>query len=196
MDVQAIAEAAAEFVKPGMAIAIGAGEIPEVMARCLAGASKLTMVTNSVPVAEVLRRNGRADVTVVVMGGVCNSSNSVVGALAQRSLQSLHVDLAFVEAAGIDAAEGFTAVDLAEAAMNRAMLDTARKSVVLARSRAWGRIALSSMAALDQADVVVTDDGIRCDLRSLMADAVRELVCAPTRWPPTEAARHNRKVAG
>jgi DeoR/GlpR family transcriptional regulator of sugar metabolism len=161
VDVQAIAEAAAEFVKPGMAIAIGAGELAEALARRLVGASKLTVVTNSVPIAEVLRRNGLAGVTVVVTGGVCNSSNSIVGALAQRSLQCLHVDLAFVEAAGIDAVEGFTAVDLAEAAMNRALLDMARKSVVLARSRAWGRIALSSMAALDQADVVVTDDGIR-----------------------------------
>ena len=193
---QAIAEAAAEFVKPGMALAIGAGELPEAMARCLVGAFQLTVVTNSVPVAEVLRHNGRADVTVVVTGGLCNSSNTIVGTLAQRSLQSLHVDLAFVEAAGIDAAEGFTAVDLAGAAMNLALLDMARKSVVLARRRAWGRIALSSMAALDQVDAVVTDDGIPCDLRIAMADEVRELVCAPRRWPPTEAARHSRKAAG
>jgi DeoR/GlpR family transcriptional regulator of sugar metabolism len=40
----------------------------------------------------------------------------------------------------------------------------------------WGVIGISSIARLDQADVLITDSGISPEARIILADAVRELV--------------------
>ena len=40
----------------------------------------------------------------------------------------------------------------------------------------WGVIGISSIARLDQADVLITDAGISPEARIILADAVRELI--------------------
>src|SRR6266508_2798367 len=55
----AIARRAAEFVEPGTAVAVTAGTTTHALAHYLARVPELTVVTNSLPVAEVLDAAGR-----------------------------------------------------------------------------------------------------------------------------------------
>ena len=64
----AIAAEAARMVKPGMAIAISAGTTTYAMAGPVADIPGVTVVTNSLQVAEVLNHSGRRDQTVILTG--------------------------------------------------------------------------------------------------------------------------------
>src|SRR6266487_3644197 len=102
----AIARRAAEFVEPGTAVAVTAGTTTHALAHYLARVPELTVVTNSLPVAEVLDASGRPDQTVVLSGGIRTPSDALVGPVAVRAIRSLHVDWAFMGVHGIRPAAG------------------------------------------------------------------------------------------
>lgn len=65
---EAIAAEAASLVRPGGAIALTAGTTAWALARHLVGVPQLTVVTNSIPVAEVLRDTQQQDQAVILTG--------------------------------------------------------------------------------------------------------------------------------
>ena len=79
--------AAAALVEPGQAIAISAGTTTYAVARRLLDVPRLTVVTNSVPVADVLYHGGARDQTVILTGGVRTPSDALVGPFAVAALR-------------------------------------------------------------------------------------------------------------
>ncbi|MEU3453244.1 DeoR/GlpR family DNA-binding transcription regulator [Micromonospora sp. NPDC006766] len=175
----AIADRAARLVRPGAAIALSAGTTTAELARRLVDVPGLTVVTNSLPVAEILHVVGRPDQTVVLTGGVRTPSDALVGPLAVAALGALHLDLLFLGVHGISERAGFTTPNLMEADTNRALVATADRLVVLADHTKWGTVGISSIVGLDAADVLVTDDRLAADARRVLADRVGELVVVP-----------------
>ena len=88
----------------------------------------------------------------------------------------VHVDLVFIGVHGMDPRSGFTCPNLLEADTDRALIDAGRRLVVVADHSKWGVIGISSIARLDQADVLITDAGLSPEARVILADAVRELI--------------------
>ncbi len=173
---EAIAATAARFVQPGSAIAVSAGTTTHALARYLADIPDLTVVTNSVWVADVLHRTGVNRESVLLTGGLRTPSDALVGPLALAALSSLHLDAAFLGVHGMDARAGFSTPNLLESETNRAMIAASRRLVVVADSSKWGLVGLSSMAKLGEASVVVTDEGLPPVARQLLRDQVDELV--------------------
>ena len=172
----AIADAAVALVEPGMAIAVSAGTTTYALAQRLALVPGLTVVTNSVRVADVLHQNGRADQTIILTGGVRTPSDALAGPFAVAALRSVHVDLVFVGVHGIDQRSGFTCPNLLEADTDRALIEAGRRLVVVADHSKWGVIGISSIARLDQADVLITDVGLSPEARRILVESVRELI--------------------
>src|SRR6266511_4009971 len=77
-DLDTLARRAAEFVEPRTAVAVTAGTTTHALAHYLARVPELTVVTNSLPVAEVLDASGRPDQTVVLSGGIRTPSDALV----------------------------------------------------------------------------------------------------------------------
>jgi DeoR/GlpR family transcriptional regulator of sugar metabolism len=175
---EAIAERAAELVRPGTAIGLSAGTTTWVLARRLATIADLTVVTNSVRVAEVLNQATRPDRSVVLTGGIRTPSDALVGPLAVTALTTLHLDLVFMGTHGMDERSGFTTPNLMEAETNRAFVRAARRLVVVADHTKWGVLGLSAFATADEADVLVTDAGLPRRVQKLMAQRVDELLVA------------------
>lgn len=172
----AIADAAVGLAEPGMAIAVSAGTTTYALAQRLAHVPGLTVVTNSIRVADVLNQVGRADQTIILTGGVRTPSEALVGPFAVAALRTVHVDLVFVGVHGMDPHSGFTCPNLLEADTDRALIDAGRTLVVVADHSKWGVIGISSIARLDQADVLVTDSGLDLGARTTLAAAVGELI--------------------
>ena len=91
------------------------------------------------------------------------------------ALRTVHVDLVFVGVHGMDPRSGFTCPNLLEADTDRALIEAGRRLVVVADHSKWGVIGISSIARLDQADVLVTDAGLAPEARVDPDRAVREL---------------------
>jgi DeoR/GlpR family transcriptional regulator of sugar metabolism len=97
------------------------------------------------------------------------------------ALRTLHVDWLFLGVHGIDGRAGFTTPDLVEAETDRALIASARRVVVTADSSKWGVVGLSSIARLDEVDVLVTDDGLDAGATHTARSRLGRLVLAPTR---------------
>ena len=171
-----IAGAAASLVPSGTAIAISAGTTTYALAKRLTDIPGLTVLTNSVPVAEVLYKDGRPDQTVILSGGVRTPSDALVGPFAVAVIRSLHVDSVFMGSHGMDLRSGFTTPNILEAETNRALIEAGRRLVVLAASTKWGTIGISSVARLEEADTIVTDSGLDATARQQLSAAVRRLI--------------------
>lgn len=175
---RAIARRAAHLIQPGSAIALTAGTTTWTMAGYLAEVPRLTIVTNSIRVAEVLQQQQRPDQTVVLTGGVRTPSDALVGPVAVSAIRSLHVDLAVMGVHGVDPRAGLTTPNLMEAETNRAFCAAARRLVVVADHTKWGVVGLSQIAPLAEVDVLVTDDRLDVEAQAAVAELVGELVIA------------------
>ncbi len=169
----AIAARAAQVVSPGAAIALSAGTTTAELARCLLGVSGLTVVTNSIPVADVLYR---AEHTVVLTGGERTPSDALVGPIANEAIKGLHPDVLFLGVHGMDERAGFTTPNLMEADTDKALIAAAQRVVVIADSTKWGTVGIASIASLRQADVLISDSGLSEETRSRLRELVRELI--------------------
>jgi DeoR/GlpR family transcriptional regulator of sugar metabolism len=171
-----IAGIAAGLVTPGTAIALSAGTTTFALAKRLTEVPGLTVLTNSVPVADVLHLDGRTDQTVILSGGVRTPSDALVGPFAVDVIRSLHVDIVFMGSHGIDPVSGFTTPNILEAETNRALIEAGRRLVVVADHTKWGVIGVSSVAPLGAADTIVTDGGLDPAARNQIAATVRRLM--------------------
>jgi DeoR/GlpR family transcriptional regulator of sugar metabolism len=175
---KAIAEGAALLVSPGSAIALTAGTTTWALARCLSTIRDLTVVTNSIPVAEELGRNGNQRSSVVLTGGTRTPSDALVGPIAEAAARELHVDAVFMGVHGMEEAAGFTTPNLLECEINRAFVQSARKLVVLADHTKWGLVGLSTIADLRDADVLISDAALPRKAREILGERVGRLVLA------------------
>jgi DeoR/GlpR family transcriptional regulator of sugar metabolism len=130
----AIGELAATLVAAGDAISIGAGTTTQALARRLARAGRtgeLTVVTNSLLVAQALARSRGVD--VVMTGGTLRGSIfALVGSAAEESFASMRMRRAFVSGNGLSADRGLSTPNLVVAGVDRAMAAAAEEVVVLA----------------------------------------------------------------
>ncbi|BBH66121.1 DeoR family transcriptional regulator [Actinoplanes sp. OR16] len=171
-----IAMRAAALVSPGDAIALSAGTTTAELAQRLVDVPALTVVTNSIPVADVFYRGGRPDQTVVLTGGTRTPSDALVGPVAVAAIGSLHLDLLFLGVHGMSERAGYTTPNLMEADANRALVEASERLVVLADHTKWGTVGISSIVPLSRADVLITDSGLDADAQALLSETVPELV--------------------
>lgn len=183
-----IARTAAGMALPGSAIALSGGTTTFALARHLLEVPGLTVVTNSVRVADVFHGAQRpatsggaragAATAVVLTGGVRTPSDSLVGPVADRAIGSLHFDVLFLGVHGISVEAGLSTPNLAEAETNRRFVQAARRVVVVADHTKWGTVGLSSFAALDEVDAFVTDAGLPDAARQEIEEHLPGLVVA------------------
>ncbi|SFS55413.1 DeoR/GlpR family DNA-binding transcription regulator [Saccharopolyspora flava] len=180
---EAIAALAAEQIQPGTAIGLSAGTTTWTLARQLDEIPDLTIVTNSVRVADALQQRGRVDRTVVLTGGVRTPSDALVGPVAVQSLRSLHLDLVFLGVHGMAPRAGFTTPNLNESETNRAFAEAAGRLVVVADSSKWSTVGISTIVDFDEVDLLISDQGLPPEARELLGEHV-ELLLADQQ--PTE----------
>ncbi|MFI6177023.1 DeoR/GlpR family DNA-binding transcription regulator [Nonomuraea sp. NPDC051191] len=175
---QAIAGHAAALVRPGTAVALSAGTTTWTLAHHLGQVPGLTVVTNSVRIADVFQHAGRPDQTVVLTGGVRTPSDALVGPVAVAAIRQLNVDLLFLGVHGMTARAGFTTPNMMESETDRALVEAASRLVVLADHTKWGTVGISTIARLDEADVVVSDTGLPEAARQALSERAGRLVLA------------------
>ena len=156
----AMAQLAAQLVRPGQAIALMGGSSVYALAKRLREVPALTIVTNSVPISDLFAQNPRADQTVVLTGGVRTPTDSLVGNIASEVFSRFNLDLVFMGTHGMDSEFGFSSPNLVEAETNREVIRRAAKFVVLADHTKWGVRGFTSFGTFESADIVITTEGL------------------------------------
>ncbi|QCX78764.1 HTH-type transcriptional repressor GlcR [Streptomyces sp. YIM 121038] len=153
----AIADLAAGLVDEGEAIVVGAGTTTQELARRLARVPGLTVVTNSLLVAQALAHANRVE--VVMTGGTLRGSNyALVGSGAEQSLQGLRVSRAFLSGSGLTAERGLSTSNMLSASVDRALVQAAAEVVVLADHTKLGTDTMFQTVPTDVITRLVTDE--------------------------------------
>ncbi|MEU1042352.1 DeoR/GlpR family DNA-binding transcription regulator [Streptomyces sp. NPDC005551] len=153
----AIADLAAGLVEEGEAIVVGAGTTTQELARRLARVPGLTVVTNSLLVAQALAHANRVE--VVMTGGTLRGSNyALVGSGAEQSLQGLRVSRAFLSGSGLTAERGLSTSNMLSASVDRALVQAAGEVVVLADHTKLGTDTMFQTVPTELITRLVTDE--------------------------------------
>jgi DeoR family fructose operon transcriptional repressor len=168
-----IAKAALEELPPEGALLLDAGTTTARLADALPSDRDLTVVTNSLPIA--MKLSSRPNLTLLFLGGrVRGRTLAAVDVWAMRALEETFVDVAFVGTNGFSVERGLTTPDPTEAAVKRAMISAARRSVMLADHTKFGNDALMRFGSLEDLDTLITDTGLDAELiRGIESTGVR-----------------------
>lgn len=151
-----IAVTAASLVEDGHVVMLSAGTTTTYIARELVKKRELTVVTAAINIAWELA--GYDHITLVVVGGIARrGSYATVGHMADHALTSLNADFSFVGVDGVDLQAGFTTPNLMEAHTDQMMLRAANRGIIVADHSKFRKVALSPVAKVDQASLLITD---------------------------------------
>jgi DeoR family transcriptional regulator, fructose operon transcriptional repressor len=152
---RAIARAAAELVPTGHTVFLDGGTTTFELARILRARTDITIASNSIPIAVELANHPRL---ILTGGSVKESTLALVGPIAERSIEEMHVDIAFIGMNGVSAAAGFTTPTWEEAATKSRMIRASRAAVVVADGSKLGFATFAHVARLDEVDLLITDE--------------------------------------
>jgi len=173
----AIGRAGAALITRDDSIVIASGTTVHALARCIKPMHKLTVVTASLPVSEILAQNESID--IIQLGGMLrHSSLSVVGEYSERILQECSFSKLYLGVDGIDFEYGITTTDMREATLNQKMIAAAHKTIVLADSSKFGRRGFAKIGDMDVVDTIITDAGITPSDASFLEDMGIDLIVA------------------
>lgn len=152
----AIARAAAGFVRDTMTVYLDAGTTVQAMRPYLQDVADLTVVTNDLATVEAFLDHPSIDL-IAVGGRVERSNLSTMGRLARLVLSELSIDVAFVSSSSWDLQHGVTTPVEAKVEAKRAAIEVAERSVLVADASKYGRFAKYRALRLDEVGAVVTD---------------------------------------
>ncbi len=156
---RAIGTAAADIIPNNASLFINIGTTTEEVARALTGHEDLLVITNNLNVAMLLYRQPRIEV-VVAGGPVRRSDGAVIGSAAVDFVTQFKVDFAVIGASAVEEDGSLLDFDVREVHVSRAIIDNARKVILVADRMKLGRTAPIRIGHLSEIDVFVTDEMI------------------------------------
>jgi DeoR/GlpR family transcriptional regulator of sugar metabolism len=152
----AIAKLAAGLVAPGDSIVMGPGTTTLALARLLVDVPELTVVTNSLLIAQALMPATRVE--VILTGGTLRRAiHALVGPAAEESVRQLRASSVFISGNGLTAERGLSTPSPLVAAADRALAAAAQQTVVLADHTKIGLETMCQTVPLDRISTLITD---------------------------------------
>lgn len=152
-----IAAEVAGLIADGESVVLDSGTTCLEVARALAH-RRLTVMPLSLHAANAL--TGAPRLRLLLPGGEPRPGElALTGPLTEASLAALRFDTAVLGCCGLTAADGMTSYDLADAAVKRAAIASARRVIAVADAAKFSRTALAFVAPVSALDAVVTEEG-------------------------------------
>lgn len=153
---EAIAKAAAALVEEGDTVLLDSGSTTYYLAKELKSFSKLTVVTNSVVVAQELGH--LPNISLVLTGGTVRPETlAMVGPLAESTLDMVRVNKSFVAINGLDPSHGLTTPSLSEAEMKRMMVRVGKQVILLADHSKYAKLSFAKVVDIQDIHLLITD---------------------------------------
>ncbi|MFE1598333.1 DeoR/GlpR family DNA-binding transcription regulator [Methylobacterium sp. ID0610] len=163
---RAIGLAAAALIPNSASLFINIGTTTEEVARALVGHEDLLVITNNLNVATLLYRHPK--ISLIVAGGpVRRSDGAVIGSAAVDFINQFKVDYAVIGASAIDEDGTLLDFDYREVQVARAIIDNARRVMLVADKLKLERTAPIRVGHLGELDDFVTDALPSAPLREL-----------------------------
>ncbi len=152
---QRIGVAGARLVDDGETVFLGSGTTVLEVARNLKDCHNLTVITNSLPVVNLLSDN--PDITIVCIGGMLRPSElSFIGHITEQDLAEVRADKVFIGVRAINLEEGLTNDYLPETMTDRAILKIGHVTIVVADHTKFGRVSTVMLVPIERVQTLIT----------------------------------------
>jgi DeoR family glycerol-3-phosphate regulon repressor len=151
-----IGEAAARLIADHSSMFINIGTTTEEAARALVDRNGLLVITNNLHVARLIFQAPGIDV-IIAGGSVRRGDGGIMGETAISLINQFRVDTAIIGTSAIDADGTLLDFDIREVQVSRAIIENARRVILLADSSKFSRNAPVRVAHLADIDILVTD---------------------------------------
>jgi len=157
-----IGKAAAQLILPGETLLLLGGSTGLAVARELVHHHDLTIVTDSLLVANELLQQRKHK--VILAGGTIDPDEQAVrGTLSRLILQQIHVDKVIIGAKAISVTRGISAETLEEAELFQACMACADQIIVVTDSSKFQKSALAKVVSIQDIHTLVTDNHLGHD---------------------------------
>ncbi len=151
-----IGRAAAELIRDAETVFLGSGTTTLEVARNLVEKDNLTVITNTLNIANLFA--GKPNITVIVVGGLLRPSElSMIGHITEQVLKELHADKVIMGIRAIDVQAGLTNDYLPETMTDRAIINFSSEVILVADHTKFGKISTAYVAPVERITVLVTD---------------------------------------
>ncbi|PCF84965.1 DeoR/GlpR family DNA-binding transcription regulator [Staphylococcus intermedius] len=151
-----IGQKAAEFVEDYDTLIIDSGSTTLLFAKELVHKQHLTIITNDIHVASILRSSNHK---VIVTGGVLYTNNYVLnGFLTTTTLQTMNALKAFIATPAMDAVSGVTHFSEEFVPAKRQMIEQAKEVYLLTDSSKLDKVALYQVCPPQKVHTLITDN--------------------------------------
>jgi DeoR family glycerol-3-phosphate regulon repressor len=148
--------AVAARIPENCSLIINLGTTTEQVARALFGHSDISVITNNINVVNILSGSPRKE--LILAGGVVRQADGgIVGDAAVDFIRQFKVDFAVIGASAIDEDGAVLDFDHREVSVARAMVDNARKVILVADHAKFERSAPVRICDIASIDTFVTD---------------------------------------
>lgn len=151
-----IGKAGASLINDGDVIFLSSGTTVLEVANNLRHHRNLTVITNSLPVMNVLA--DVPEIMLVSLGGILRSSElSFIGHITEQALADIRVDKVIFGIRAVDIENGLTSDYLPETQTDRAILSIGNEVILVADHTKCERASITFVASINSIDTFVTD---------------------------------------
>jgi DeoR family fructose operon transcriptional repressor len=164
---------AASMIADDQTVILDGGSTVASVAEHLANRS-LRIITNSLAIVRLFHDSRNIDLTLTG-GFLLPRLEIVLGPLCEHMLAAVAADVLVMGIGGVTA-DGFSNNNTLVVGSERKMIEVSRKAIIVADSSKFGRPAMTPLAPLDVADIVVTDVRLADEHRDMLERAGIEVV--------------------
>ena len=151
-----IGRAAASLISIKETVFLGSGTTVLEVARNLRERKNLTVITNSLPVLNML--SGVKEITVIALGGIFRESElSFIGHITEQALAGLRADKVIIGTRAVSLEYGLTNDYLPETLTDRAIMKAGHEVILVADYSKINRVSTTMLAPLTDVHKLVTD---------------------------------------
>ena len=160
----AIAKRAVSMINDNDVIFITAASVGYLMVQSLPENLKIRVVTNSVILADALRKN--PNVSVIMLGGEMDAKGNCYDAFAVETVKKLRFDKCFLTSAAISAKFGLSIQKSQAISFWNAVIDSSKQAIGLYPTEKIGVDSIVSICPASRLNTIITDwDALEDDLK-------------------------------
>jgi len=165
----------AQLIKESESVFIDCGSTTKGIAEALTNRNNITVLTNSLPVMNVLT-SAKNNKLISVPGEYVDSIKGFVGQMAVDFISQFQIDIVFIGVAAFDLEHGMSSPSIMDAGVKRALLRQARRKILVLDHSKFGVNSFMTFGAAADIDMIVTDQGVDANLVEAIRHAGIEIV--------------------
>ncbi|NII81420.1 MULTISPECIES: DeoR/GlpR family DNA-binding transcription regulator [unclassified Pedobacter] len=153
---QAIANKALQFLKDGQVVFFDGGTSVVALATILPTDLKITIITNSFPVANILEDHPSAEV-IFAGGRLQKTAFTTIGQETIDTFKKVRADICMLGICSLHHSMGITSIIYEDAQLNNIMISQAQKTIALSALEKINTVEPYYVCPVDDVDVIITE---------------------------------------